>query len=228
MCICVCLCVAVPVSSRYHVMNQSNGQKNNLHSKCFDRSCMVLALDLHLLCSTTLTFVYSNESQQSWEVLLDVSDKKARLQALSGKQSEGGRSRMRKDPIVAKELRVQQHPDTGILLKKDSIVQRKHAYWHRKWQWWERGVGGLTLVWSSNDWHLWLVHVCRDWYITRQILKGKNSRRCENGPGCLPSFLFFHSSAKLFVTYETKCNFANAYKERLPECALSPFVQFRV
>lgn len=38
---------------------------------------------------------------------------------------------MRKDPIVAKELRVQRHPDTGILLNKASIVQRKHAYWHK-------------------------------------------------------------------------------------------------
>lgn len=39
---------------------------------------------------------------------------------------------MRKDLIVAKELRVQRHPDTGILLNKASIVQRKHAYWHKK------------------------------------------------------------------------------------------------
>lgn len=45
---------------------------------------------------------------------------------------------MRKDLIVAKELRVQRHPDTGILLNKASIVQRKHAYWHKK----ITGVGG--------------------------------------------------------------------------------------
>ena len=53
-------------------------------------------------------------------------------QALSGKRSEGGRSGMRKDPIVAKELRVQRHPDTGILLNKAGIVQWKNAYWHKK------------------------------------------------------------------------------------------------
>lgn len=39
---------------------------------------------------------------------------------------------MRKDPIVAKELGVQQQPDTGILLNKASIVQGKHTYWHEK------------------------------------------------------------------------------------------------
>lgn len=80
----------------------------------------------------TLTFAYSNESRRSYAVLLNVSTKKACLQALSGKPGEGGRSGMRKDLIVAKELRVQRHPDTGILLNKASIVQRKHAYWHKK------------------------------------------------------------------------------------------------
>lgn len=48
---------------------------------------------------------------------------------------------MRKDPIVAKELRVQRHPDTGILLNKASIVQRKHAYWRKKW-------GGGMCTWG--------------------------------------------------------------------------------
>lgn len=66
------------------------------------------------------------------EVLLNVSTKKPAYRALSGKVSEGGRSGMRKDPIVAEKLRVQRHPDTGILLNKASIVQRKHAYWHKK------------------------------------------------------------------------------------------------
>lgn len=59
---------------------------------------------------------------------------------------------MRKDPIVAKELGVQQHPDTGILLNKASIVRRKHAYWHKNdggWLWTPAWI--LTLVWSSND-----------------------------------------------------------------------------
>lgn len=83
---------------------------------------------------TTLTFAYSNESQKSWEVLLNVPTKRPACRALSRKKSEEGRSGMRKDSIVAKELRVQRHPDTGILLNKASIVQRKHAFWHKKWQ----------------------------------------------------------------------------------------------
>lgn len=51
---------------------------------------------------------------------------------------------MRKDPIVAKELRVRRHSDTGILLNKASIVQRKHAYW-QKLTGGARGASGTCL-----------------------------------------------------------------------------------
>lgn len=67
---------------------------------------------------------------------MNVSTKKHGRRALSRKCSEEG---MRKDPIVAKELGVQRLPDTGILLNKASIVQRRHAHWHKKMT---RGGGG--------------------------------------------------------------------------------------
>lgn len=46
------------------------------------------------------------------------------FRALSGEPSEGGHRGLRKDPIVATELRVRRPSDTGILLKKAAIVQR--------------------------------------------------------------------------------------------------------
>lgn len=73
---------------------------------------------------------------------MNVPTKRPACRALSGKESEEGRSGMRKDSIVAKKLRAQRHPDTGILLNKASIVQRKHAFWHKKM------TGGGEATWG--------------------------------------------------------------------------------
>lgn len=61
---------------------------------------------------------------------MNVSTKKLACRLSAGKLIEGGWSKMRKDPIVTKELREQWHPHAGILLNKASIVQRKLTYLH--------------------------------------------------------------------------------------------------
>lgn len=108
---------------------------------------LMVASVLHLLCSTTLTFVYSNESRQSWEVLLNVSTKKPACRLSAGCRVEEGGVEWERIPLLQRNSRVQQHPDTGILLKKASIVCTEKACTpaQKKSQRWE---GGGRVIWG--------------------------------------------------------------------------------
>lgn len=150
LCVHICVfsvCVAVPVSSSRWVpgsMTQINHWAETRKRRCYNSLCAATAclhlLIWHLTCwwfngadfaLQQMTLNYSNAQRQSWEVLLNMSTKRP----ASLRDTEWRRERWNeKGSHCCKGIRVQRHPDTGIPLNKASIVQRKHAYWHKKWQ----------------------------------------------------------------------------------------------